>query len=225
MGPGIVAFVPRTSLLPFIFELGPVRNSNMKPVNILLALLVLTTGLRAQDNTPKSDDAAPGVVSVEPAKLALAREVIAATQADKMLDGIAAQMKQVAAQMTRLPPNATAEQKQQITEFQEQTMDMLMESVKKLLPRMDRVFAESYTEAELRAILAFYTSPEGRSMLAKQPQILARLMPEIQEMNRELMARIRSLVADKKAALAAKASAEAKAALEGAAPVEKPASP
>lgn len=59
-----------------------------------------------------------------------------------------------------------------------------------------KIYAEVYTEDELRAIVAFYKTPEGRSMLKKQnivtlktmeadQKLLAAIAPEIQKITEE----------------------------------------
>jgi hypothetical protein len=63
---------------------------------------------------------------------------------------------------------------------------------------MDGVYADVYTEAELRAMKTFFLSPEGQSMLAKQPQIMAHIMPLVQEMQRNLFPKVQQMVDDAK---------------------------
>ncbi len=152
----------------------------MKKLLLLLALLALTTGALAQDN--------------QAAKLALAHETIAAMHADKMFDSMAVQMKQMASQMSSLPPGATPEQKKKSEELQGKIMDTSMNAAKGLLTQMDQIYADVYSDSDLRAMKAFFTSPEGQSMLDKQPQIMAHLMPLIQQMQHDLMPKIQQLV-------------------------------
>lgn len=160
----------------------------MKTTQILLTMLALATAGFAQENA---------------AKLALARDVIGAMHADKMFDGIAVQMKQMASQTaaTMLPANTTPEQRKEFEKFQSKVMDMSMESAKGLIAQMDHVYADVYSEGELRAMLAFFSSPEGQSMLAKQPQAVARMMPAVQEMQRNLMPKIQQLAEELKSSI------------------------
>lgn len=162
----------------------------MKKSCLLFALVAFVPGLPAQEN---------------PAKLALAQETITAMQADKMFDGMAAQMKQMATQMAGLPPGATPEQQKQAADLQGKIMDLSMGAAKGLIAQMGQIYADVYSEAELKAMKVFFTSPEGKSMLAKQPQVMAHLMPLVQGMQRDLMPKIQKLVEDAKAAEAAPA--------------------
>lgn len=144
-----------------------------------------------------------GVAQENAAKLALAREVITAMQADKMFDSMSAQMKQMAMQMSRAPANATPEQKEKMAALQGKIMDLSMGIAKDMVARMAPIYAKVYSEAELNAIKAFFTSPEGQSMIAKQPQIMASVMPLMQEMQRELMPKIKAMVDETKAEITA----------------------
>jgi hypothetical protein len=160
----------------------------MKITRLLPVLLAFATGAFAQ-STP-----------ADPAKLALAHEVIGAMNADKMFNGMAAQMKQMTSQMTTPPADATPEQRQKAAQLQDKIMDLTMAAAKGMIAKMDQVYADVYSEAELKAMKAFFTSPEGQSMIAKQPQIMAHIMPLVQEMQRDLVPKIQQLVEDSKAA-------------------------
>lgn len=157
----------------------------MKTKSLLVALLALSSSAFAQ---------------TDPAKLAVAREVITAMQVDKMFDGMAAQMKQMAGQMSALPPGATDEQRKSSEALQAKIMELSMGMVKEMVTKMDAIYADVYTLPELNAMKAFFTSPEGRSMNAKQPQVMAKMMPLMQEMQRDLMPKIQKVVEDAKAA-------------------------
>jgi hypothetical protein len=156
----------------------------MKNTRLVLVLLALVTSAVAQDNP----------------KLALARQAIAAMQADKMFDNMAGQMKQMAMQMAGVPPGATPEQRKQTEELQGRIMELSMNAAKGMIAKMDQIYADVYSEAELHAMIAFFNSPEGQSMMAKQPQVMAQLMPLMQGMQRELMPKIQQLVEESKAA-------------------------
>lgn len=180
----------------------------MKTTRLLLALLALPMGALAQDNAAAPADAA---------KLALAREVIIASQMDKMFDSMAGQMKQMFGQMAQIPANATPEQREVIATFQGRVMDLSMGMAKDLVANADLIYAKVYSEAELHAMKAFFLSPEGQSMIAKQPQIMTLLMPIMQDIQRKLMPQMKALGDEFKAemkALTEAAKAEAAKAAE-----------
>lgn len=181
----------------------------MKKLPVLLALLALAVGLRAQTPTPPAP--AP-----DAAKLALAREVITAMQADKLIDRMTGQMKQMASQMSGLSPDMPPEQRARAEATQGKIMELSMEMSKTLLSKMDTIYADVFTEPELKAMKAFYSSPEGASAQLKQADVAKRMMPLVQELQRGLMPKIQQIMAEAQAE-------EAKAAAPMPAPVAAPA--
>ena len=151
----------------------------MKITKIALVLLSLTSTIFAQEN---------------PAKLKLAREVIVAMQANKAFDGMMAQMKEMAIQLTaKADSTSTPEQRQKKEAIQGKIMDLSMNFARGITSKLDHIYAEVYSETELNAMKAFYTSPEGQSMIAKQPSIIKHMMPLIQEMQQDLQSQIEKL--------------------------------
>ncbi|MEO6001679.1 MAG: DUF2059 domain-containing protein [Opitutus sp.] len=149
----------------------------MKKLTLLLAaLFTLATSVRAQDNA---------------AKLSLAREVITAMHADRMVEGMMAQMKKM--QASAIPPDATPEQRAQAEKMQAEIAELSTGAAKKMVSQMDQVYADVYSDTELKAMKTFFISPEGQSMLAKQPQIVQRIMPLMQQMQQELGPKIQAL--------------------------------
>src|SRR3954451_8378091 len=67
----------------------------------------------------------------------------------------------------QLPP----EQQKQLDEFVEQMQHRIFEIVAwdKLKPDYLKLMVETYTDAELDDIIAFYKSPSGKSLIAKNP--------------------------------------------------------
>jgi hypothetical protein len=160
----------------------------MKKSLLTLILIAATAGLLAEEAAPPSA-----------AKLALAREVIATLQADKMIDGMMGQMKAMANQSAPIAPDATPEQRAQAEKLQGDILAMSMTAAKKMVAEMDQLYAEVYTDGELQAMKSFFSSPEGRSMMAKQPQLMQRLMPLMQKMQQDLVPQIQALMAASKA--------------------------
>lgn len=182
--------------------------TSMNKFGTLLVSLSCFAGIASAQNSPAPvappAPAAPAPAPADPAKLALAHEVIKAMQADRSLEAMTGQIKQMVAQQTSMftPASATEEQKAKVAQMQSQVMDLAMESVKTMMGKMDAVYADVYSVAELEAIKAFFNSSEGKSMLAKQPQLMQRMMPLIQQMQGELMPKIGALVQNVKQELA-----------------------
>jgi hypothetical protein len=84
-----------------------------------------------------------------------------------------------------------------------------MDAARGLLTKMDVIYAQVYSEAELRAMKAFFESPEGTSMIQKQPQIMQKLMPYVQSMQRDLGPQIQKIIQDARAQAAAQSAASA----------------
>src|SRR5688500_4499368 len=143
----------------------------MKKTALLLSLVAFSTGLFAEES---------------PAKLALARDVISALQADKMIDGMLAQMKQMAMQSTTVPADASPEQKAKAEKLQNDIMELTMNAAKKMITQMDQAYAEVYSEGDLKAMKAFFTSTEGQSMISKQPQARRKRQTVLQKMQQEV---------------------------------------
>lgn len=174
---------------------GPFYLPSMKITRLLLLLAALASGALAQTPAPTP---APNPAPADPAKLALAREVIATMKADRMFDSMAAQMKESAVQITAVPPDSTPEVRQKAADLQAKIVELATAAAKDLITKMDSVYADVYTEGELRAMKTFFSSPEGQSMLAKQPQIMAHVMPLVQEMQRTLFPKVQKMVDDAK---------------------------
>ena len=154
-------------------------------IKILLGLALLgTPALALEDNVTK---------------LGLAREAINAMQVDKMFESMGVQLKQMVLQQTPIPADATPEQRKQFDELIGKVMDLSMSEAKGLMQKVDVIYAEVYSEAELRAMVAFFNSAEGKSMLEKQPKIMAGMMPLVEEMQQKLMPKVKKLVDEAKA--------------------------
>ncbi len=156
----------------------------MKRIPSLVLCLALIPCLAAAEPAP----------ALDPAQIELARQVIKSMHADRMFDQMSAQMQKMAAQALNLnTANLTAEQKAAEAKVSSQVMDLSMDAAKGLLDKMDVIYAEVYSPAELSAMKAFFESPEGASMLQKQPQIMQKLMPYITSMQKDLMPKIQKI--------------------------------
>lgn len=86
----------------------------------------------------------------------------------------------------------------------DESMKEGMEQVKTIMPElmqeMGTIMARVYTGEELAKMRDYYSSPEGRSIMQKQPQVLAEYMPivtqRMQTMQIDLMRKIQKRVTD-----------------------------
>lgn len=168
------------------------RTKNMKRIPILVLCLALIPLLKAAGPAP-----AP---APDTAKIELAREVIKSVHADRMFDQMSVQMQRMAAQaMNASGTDMTPQQKETAAKVSSQVMALSMDAAKSLMANMDVIYAEVYSTAELNAMKAFFQSPEGVSMLEKQPMIMQKLMPYVQSMQKDLIPKIRKITEDARA--------------------------
>lgn len=162
------------------------------PLLLILCLAVLPFTRAQAPVAAATPEPAP-----DPAQVELARQVIKSMHADRMFDQMSAQMQRMAAQSMNLnTANLTPEQRAAAAKVSSQIMALSMDAAKGMLAQMDVVYAEVYSPAELKAMKAFFDSPEGVSMVEKQPQIMQKLMPSITAMQRDLIPKIQKIVQD-----------------------------
>jgi hypothetical protein len=130
----------------------------------LLIALALTGGISA--------------LYAQAANVQIAREVVVASGATRAFDGVVPSILQ-----------------QSLNVFLQQNPDLqkdLTESVRAIAPTFEKrtteivdiiaaVYATRFTEAELKALLAFYTSPVGKKFVAQLPSVLEESFVKTQE--------------------------------------------
>lgn len=92
---------------------------------------------------------------------------------DSMQRGIRAQI-----------PNPTKEEQRLIDEYQANMRDRLFGAIAwdKVAPIYRRVFMQQFTAEEVDAAIRFFTSPEGASLIRKQPAVMQAAMREVEPM-------------------------------------------
>lgn len=123
---------------------------------------------------------------LDPERLELAKRYV---EASHVRDTFAAMLKslmpamldQIARSNPKAPPELNAALSESMQELAPEMMD-------KLLDRAIPIYAETYTKDELQAIVTFVSSPAGQSMIAKSPQVTARLAPAMGELMPQLQA-------------------------------------
>jgi hypothetical protein len=129
--------------------------------------------------------------------MALVRRYLRAIHYDKLVDGMMGSMLPVMAESTaRSQPDLTATRQKLVVEVVREVMHdkMLPEMTERLVP----IYAATFSESELQAIVTFYESPPGQAVVAKAPalapqaaSVLRSLMPEMQaEVMRRLCVRL-----------------------------------
>jgi hypothetical protein len=135
---------------------------------------------------------------VTPAKLALVRRYLQAIHYERLVDQLLSAMLPVVAEnLARQHPDLSSDKQKVIVDV---VRGVMREKVTpQILERLAPIYAATFTEPELRAIVDFYESPAGQAVMAKAPAlapqgalILRSLLPEMQaEVARRLCEQLR----------------------------------
>jgi uncharacterized protein len=122
-----------------------------------------------------------GARADEASKQAKVKELFAVMHMDHSLDRMRSAMEQQVQATAKNAPGAeqmTPEKKKMQQEFVDNSMKVVDENFGwlELEPAYVKLYADSYTEAELDGILAFYRSPAGQALLTKTPELSAGVM-------------------------------------------------
>ncbi|MES2896610.1 MAG: DUF2059 domain-containing protein [Pseudomonadota bacterium] len=127
--------------------------------------------------------AAPASAEPTARQLELAKRYVAATSSAKRLEAT------FAATMTAVMPIPGSDEAQQ-KRMARVMSDIMIKMTSRLAEKMAPVMADTFTEAELEAIVAFYEGPAGKSLLDKTPEISAKLAPAMREITPEMFAEV-----------------------------------
>jgi hypothetical protein len=90
----------------------------------------------------------------------------------------------------------TPEQQKNLDDLMVRVSQFMRETVnwQQLEPQYLDLYASTYSEEDVDGLLAFYRSPVGQSMIAKQPEITAKSQAITQERLREAMPQLLQLI-------------------------------
>jgi hypothetical protein len=149
---------------------------------------------------------APGRATVADAK-ALLDSMNFEQMMDRTLDAVRKQQSAMVTQMTgrMLPPNADAETREAVANFQKKMMDTLMSGLNgaEMKEDMAKMYSEVFSKDELQALGSFYQSPIGKVFSDKQPELAEKMnavmaprmmaaMPKVQQMQQEFQQEMRA---------------------------------
>ncbi len=104
-----------------------------------------------------------------------AREVFRVFQGDGMMEQI---FEAMFAQINAMTKQAHPELPNEVGDIiQDEILAALKESIPLVMDEMAAIYVRIFTEEELDAMLAFYRSPAGQSMLKKMPEAMAETLP------------------------------------------------
>ena len=136
-----------------------------------------------------------GAQQVSAKQVALAHRYFLAAHMDRTMDGTLKTM--IPAMLANIPETATitAEKKQVLGEVVTEVTSGMMS---KILARMEPIMAEIYSETELEAMVTFYESPIGQSMIDKSPALAAKMAPMMQSIMSEMQTDLKVKLCERK---------------------------
>ncbi len=112
------------------------------------------------------------------------------------LSGTPDTLKQVCEEIMRMQANAInqqasipAEQKEKVRAFQKKVMAKVVDFIswEKMKNDYIKLYADVYTEEELKALIEFLKSPAGQKMVKKNPQLMQKTMVLMQQKMQQLI--------------------------------------
>jgi len=186
-------------------------------MNRSLALLALTLCLPL---AARADDAT---------QHARAQELITVLKSQQMLGQLSTNLEQQAhnAAMQIVGANATPEATARVQEFDKKVAGMVdaQLSWNAIGPEVVNIYAKTFTEEELTAILNFYKSPAGAAFVAKMPTVNTQLNQIAQPKLAALQSQVGQAFSEFRSANAAPAGPPTLNTLPPAGPAPKPAAP
>ena len=145
-----------------------------------------------------------------PATLADATALMNKIHIDDMLErSIDTQRKAVVASFDRVSASFPKAAPADVAALQKKVMDAVNGALDPAQIRADltRIYSETFSQDELNQISAFYDTPLGQVMLAKQPvvqqQMQAAMMPRVQQLGPAIQQMVRDFAIDQKTKLSA----------------------
>jgi hypothetical protein len=164
-----------------------------------VAAVLLATAAQGQQApagaAPPARTAAPAAPAPSPAHLALARELITINGLSRLVDPF---MPQFSAQVRR-----GAVTRPELTKDLDQVLESLKPEVdqqkQSMVETTARYYASTFTEAEIKDLIAFFKTPTGQKYLQLSPKILDGLAVEAQRWaertSEQVMSRVRAEMA------------------------------
>lgn len=144
-----------------------------------------------------------------PASEASIKELIAVTEAKKLIDGIKGQvdtMMNNSLQQTLAGRAPTPEQQQAITKMKGRMVELIQNELswEKYEQMYLRIYKDLFSEEEIAGMLDFYRTPAGQAVVRKLPLLTQKIMLETRSMMSSMMPQMQKIqeefVADMKAA-------------------------
>lgn len=143
-----------------------------------------------------------------PASESSIKQLLAVTQAQKLVDGMRAQFGSLmnnAVQQTLKGKIPTVSQQQAIANMQNRMLALMQGELswEKLEPMYIRLYKESFTEEEIIGMLSFYKTPAGQAVILKLPILMQKAILEIQKTTTGVMPQMQNIQQEFAAEMAA----------------------
>lgn len=158
---------------------------------------------------------------------AKAEQMLVLTKTDSLMEqqlaGLQARVNELAKQQSGVAP-LSPEQTKLTNDYLKQVQDTTTDEVSwaKLRPTIIQSYADSFTEADLDAILVFYKTPAGQAIITKTPDLANKTMNTVQGRIKEMQPKLATLTQEYTAKLKAAAPAGSGPAAPSATPAPAP---
>ncbi len=127
----------------------------------------------------------------------LAKEMLNLSDMQKMIDQIVAQVQQMQTAQLKLLSIPEKDQ-EKVLQFQSKLTKKIFDAMSwdKMEAEYITLFSTVYTVEELKAIVEFYKSPAGQSMLKKQPMLMQKTMQIAQSKIQSLLPELKKMTED-----------------------------
>jgi len=125
----------------------------------------------------------------------LAEELLTLMNVQASVEQSLGMAKQMIPQQIRQMAQRAGETAEQTREHMGKVLDLVAEELKweKMKEDYIALYAETFTEQEMRDLIAFFKTPSGQAFVTKQPEVLRRSMAMSQKMLMRLMPKIQAL--------------------------------
>ncbi len=129
----------------------------------------------------------------QPTKDEKIEQLLTLTHASTMADQMMAQMRGMLE--SQMPPATTPEQRARMVRTQGKILDLVKTELDwtKMHPQYVKVYSETFTEAEIDGMVAFYNSPSGKAVIEKMPTIMQKMMVIVSEQMKTMMPEIEKI--------------------------------
>lgn len=167
--------------------------------HVVLALLLASAPAFAAEPV-----AQPTTTTPAPASAADVDRLLAAMDMKSMMAGMMQQIEQVQGKMLTdaFGADLTEAKRKELQEVQATTSAIINKHLawEALEPVVRKVYAQVFSQREVQAMTAFYSSPEGAAILKKSPQAMAITMQEIQPVMMAALAEVKAEIEKRAAA-------------------------